>query len=410
METKSRRTRRGVALIGAALAASLVATGCSGASSNSGDDSDDTIRVALIPPTTGALAQFGTDTVAAWKFAAKELNDAGGVDGRKMEIKVYETDGTVSKTLSEARRAATKDGADFIGAVMTGPENQALASQLEALDVLNFNATGNDDELIGEACNKFAFRSVTSSSMDLRALAGQVSELPEKKWAIMAVDYSIGHSAAKTFKGAVEDAGGEVVDTQYAPLGTTDFGTYISQLKESGADGLFVVEYGADAVAFVQQGDQYKLFDDFGNVVGMNMVSEPLFDAIGKQTVGFLGNVNYDASADNEANRAFVKAWTNEHGQAPYYVQSNTYLAAQMLIEGVRKAGTVEPAKVREALSGLAFDSIVGPVEVRAGDHQLLQPTYVGKVRVQDGGFGWDILATAPASETSPEVSPDCSM
>lgn len=293
---------------------------------------------------------------------------------------------------------------------MTGPENQALASQLETLGVLNFNATGNDDELIAEDCNANAFRSVTSSSMDLEALAAQVSDLPEKKWAIMAVDYSIGHSSAATFTHAVKDAGGEVVDTQYAPLGTTDFGTYISQLKESGADGLFVVEYGADAVAFVQQGAQYKLFDGFDNVIGMNMVSEPLFAAIGKETVGFLANVNYNATADNDKNRDFMKAWTDEFGEAPYYVQTNTYLAAQMLIEGVRKAGSVDPADVREALSGLDFDSIAGPVEVRAEDHQLLQPTYVGKVQKTDGGFGWDILATAPASETSPKASSDCSM
>lgn len=381
--------------------------GCSSASRGQ-SASDHVIRVGLIAPSTGALAQFGADTIKTWKFAARQVNAAGGVDGKKMEIRVYETDGSTARTVQEARQAATKDGVGFLGAVMTGPENQAVNAQLDSLGVLSFNATGNDDNLIAQDCNANAFRSVTSSSMDLTALAGYVAGMPVKKWAILAEDYSIGHSAAKTFTSDLAKAGGRVVQMQFAPLGTHDFGPYVAKLLDSGADGLFAVEYGADAVAFVQQGDQYRLFSRFHQVVGMNLVSEPLFDAIGRSTVGFLANVNYAVDASNPLNRAFVKEWTAEFGSRPYYVEANTYLAAQMLIAGVRAADSTDPAKVRDALGGLRFNSIAGRVTVRAADHQLLQPSYVGKV-VRDGkGFGWKILATVPASKTSPAPSPQC--
>ncbi|GAA1529987.1 substrate-binding protein [Nocardioides humi] len=399
--------RRGAVCALLAVAA-LLAAGC-GAASRSSEADGDTVVVGLIPPTTGALAQFGTDTVAAWRFAAEQVNADGGVDGRTIEIKVYETDGSVDTTIREARRAVTQDGVSFLGAVMTGPENQALNAQLEGLGALNFNATGNDDELTGEDCSPNAFRSVTSASMDLAALARQVAELPERSWAVLAVDYSIGHSASATFTEAVEAAGGEVVETRYAPLGTTDFGTHITQLKQSGAEGLFVVTFGSDAVAFAQQGEQYRLFDRFDDVLTMNMVSEPLFDVIGGETEGFWSNVNYDVGADNALNEAFVAAWTDEFGDAPYYVEANTYLAAQMLVEGIRAADSTDPAQVREALSGLAFDSIAGPVRVREEDHQLLRPAYVGRVQATaDGAHAFDIVSEVPPEQTTPQASPDC--
>jgi len=403
------RAVRPIALAAAGLLCLGSLPGCSSASQGE-RAAEDVIRVGLIAPSTGALAQFGADTIKAWKFAARQLNAAGGVAGKKMEIRVYETDGSTARTVQEARQAATKDGVGFLGAVMTGPENQAVNSQLDSLGVLNFNATGNDDNLIAQDCNRNAFRSVTSSSMDLAALAGYVAGMPVKKWAILAEDYSIGHSAAKTFTTDIATAGGQVVQTQFAPLGTHDFGPYIAKLLDSGADGLFAVEYGADAVAFVQQGTQYRLFDGFQQVVGMNLVSEPLFDAIGKSTLGFLANVNYAVDARNRANRAFVKQWTAEFGTRPYYVEANTYLAAQMLIAGVAAAHSADPAKVREALAGLSFDSIAGRVTVRAADHQLLQPSYVGKVVRAGKGFGWKILARVPGSKTSSEPSPKCQL
>ena len=379
-----------------------------GSSSGGGSSSGEPLKVALIPPSSGALAVFGTDAVKAWEYAAEEVNANGGVDGHMVELVKSQTDAQPATTVRAARKAATQDGAKFIGAVMTSPEHGALNPQLVSLGALNFNALGKDDALTGEGCSPNHFRAVQSNSMDVNAIAATLAELPAQKWAIQAVDYSTGHSAAETFKAAAEEAGKEVVLESYAPLGTTEFGSYITKLNGADADGLFAVEYGADGVAFINQGDQFKLFDKYKTVVGMNMVSEPLFEPLGDKIVGFYNNLGYDVNSDNEKNKAFVEGYKEANGSDPYYVVADNYIAAQLLFEAVKKAKSVDPAKVKAALPGLSFESIEGTVTV-GEDGQLVRPSHVGKVVKKGSGLGWEIVSTTPGEETRPEPDPACS-
>lgn len=398
--------------LSALLISGVVLSACGSPSGDtSGDSKSDPIKVAIIPPTSGALAVFGTDAAAAWQYAADEVNAAGGIDGHKVELIKRSTDAAPATTIREARDAVNKDGAKFIGSVMTSTEHGALNAQLQGLGALSFNGLGKDDALTGKDCKLNAFRAVQSTSMDVNAIAETLSELPGDKWAIQAVDYSTGHNAAAIFKKAAEKVGKSVVLEQYAPLNTTDFGSYITKLKNSDADALFAVEYGADGVAFVNQAAQFKLPEKFKTILGFNMVSEPLFKALGDKVVGFYNNVGYDVNADNELNKKFVAGWEKAHdGAKPYYVVADNYIAAQTLFEGIKKAKSIDPLKVEKALNDLSFDSIVGEVTMRGADHQLIRPSYVGKVVKKDGGLVFDVIKTVPGATVAPGADPACKL
>ena len=374
------------------------------------DANKEPLRVALIPPTTGPLAVFGAEARAAWEFAAKEANANGGVNGHRVELINSNTDGQPATTVRAARRATTQDDASFIGAVMTSPEHGALQQQLASMQALSFNGLGKDDALTGEGCSPNGYRAVQNTSMDIAAITDAIEELPAQRWAIQAVDFSTGRTSAKNFRAAAEAAGKEVVLEQFAPLGTTEFGSYITKLKNANADGLFEVEYGADGVAFVNQGAQFKLFDQYKTVLGFNMVSEPLFETLGDKITGFFNNVGYDVDADSALNQRFVQAYTEETGNAPYYVTADNYLAAQTLFEGVKKAGSVDVEQVKTALNDLTFDSIVGQVTMRGADHQLVRPSYVGRVVKEGGELAFDVISETPGEETTPEPNPDCQL
>jgi branched-chain amino acid transport system substrate-binding protein len=388
-------------------------TGCGSSSdSGSGGSGGDgaPLKVALIPPSGGPLAVFGKDSTAAWQFAADEANAQGGVDGHKVEIVTSQTDGTPAATVRAARKA-TQGGARFISGVITSPENGALQQQLPSMNAISFNTFGKDDALTGKQCSANAYRTVQNTAMDVDAVAKSLSKLPGEKWAIQAVDYATGRTAAKIFTAAAKQAGKQVVLTQYAPLNTTEFGSYITKIKNSGADAVFAVEFGADGVAFVNQGAQFKLFQGMKSVLGFNMVSEPLFDALGSKIVGFNNNIGYVHQLDNAKNKAFVDAWKAKNGgKDPYYVQADAYLGAQTLFEAVKKAKSVDPTKVKAALDTLSFDSIVGQVSMRAGDHQIQRDSYLGQVEKQGSGLGWKVINTVPASETQPQADPDCKL
>jgi branched-chain amino acid transport system substrate-binding protein len=194
---------------------------------------------------------------------------------------------------------------------------------------------------------------------------------------------------------------------QFAPLNTTEFGSHITKLKASNADGLFAAEFGADGVAFINQGAQFKLFDQFKTVVGLNMVSEPLFKALGDKIVGFYNNLGYDAASDTALNKAFVAGWTQKYGSAPYYIEADNYLSAQVLFEAVKKAKSIDPAQVKAALAGLRFDSIVGQVTM-GKDHQLVRPSYVGEVVKTGAGLGWKVVSEAAGDKVQPAPNPAC--
>jgi ABC-type branched-subunit amino acid transport system substrate-binding protein len=391
-------------LLGGTLAA------CGTPASSSEGAADDTVRIAIIPPSSGALAQFGSDTAKGWQYAVDEVNAKGGLDGRKVELITKDTDATSATTLRAAKEAVTQDGAAFIGGVMTSVENGALNQQLAGLGVLSFNSLGKDDALTGKDCTANAFRTVQTNTMDVHALAASLKTLPGEKWAIQAVDYSTGHSAAAVFKQAAEAAGKQVVLEQYAPLNTTEFGSYISTLAASDADALFAVEYGADGVAFVNQAAQFNLPAKFRTVLGFNMVSEPLFKALGDKIVGFYNNVGYDVAEDKALNTAFVAGFEKKNGSKPYYVEADAYLAAETLFAGIRKAGSADPAKVRDALDDLTFDSIVGKVTMRAGDHQLVRPSYLGQVVKDGAGLAFKIVASADGKQTTPQPDAACTL
>jgi ABC-type branched-subunit amino acid transport system substrate-binding protein len=400
-----------LAACGSSSSSSSSTSSGSGGASTGASGGGAPLVIGLIPPTGGALGVFGQDEVKAWQFAADEANAQGGVAGHKVQLVIGSTDVSPPATLRAARQLVLQKNAHFLGAIISSPETAALNPQLAGLNALNFNSTAKDNFLTGASCSANTFNVVQSAAMDVNQIGHALGKLPAKKWAIIAEDYSTGHDSATGFTAAVQKAGGQVVKTVYAPLGTTDFASYISQLASSGADGLFAVEYGADGVAFVNQAAQFGLLKKIPTFVGFNTVSEPLFPVLGPKILGFYNNIGYVHQQKDPLNTQFAAAFKAKYGSWPYYVQADEYLAAEALFAGVKKAGSVDPQKVKAALNGLTFDSVDGTVTMRAADHQLLRPSNLGQVVKAPGGaggLGWKIVATSPASVTTPSPSSSC--
>ena len=411
----------GLALLGAlALAAcgsssksssSSGASAAAGSSSASSSSNGAPLVIGLIPPGAGALAVFGKNEVQAWQFAADQANAQGGVDGHKVVLKIGSTDTTPAATLRAARKLTLQQGVHYIGGIISSPEIAALNPQLPGMNAISFNSTAKDNFLTGAQCSANEYNVVQSSQMDVDQIGTSLGKLPAKKWAIIAEDYSTGHDSAAGFTAAAKKVGDTVVKTVYAPLGTTDFGSYISQLSSSGADGVFAVEFGADGVAFVNQAAQFGLLKKLKAVIGLNTVSEPLFPVLGKKILGFYNNIGYVHQQTDPLNKPFAAAWKKKFGSYPYYVEADEYLAAEALFAAVKKAGSVEVPAVQKALAGLSFDSIDGQVTMRAADHQLLRRSNLGQVVAAPGGaggLGWKVISSAPASQTTPTASSAC--
>ena len=369
---------------------------------------DAPIVIGLLPPSAGPLAEIGGDAVKAWQFAAEEVNAKGGVDGHKVEVKVVQTDGQPATTVRAARTLTVRQGAKFLSGAITSGENAALAPQLGAMGALNIVTMAKDDSLTGKDCSPNTFRTTISSAMDVPATAGILPDVPAKKWAIGMGESLVGHTAAKQFAEQVKANGGEVVSEQYWPLGTTEYGSYITKIKAAGADGLYIYATGADGVAFIKQAEQFKLFDQVTTQVGFSTVSEGNFPAIGDPALGWFNNVTYSWQFDNPKNKAFVAAWEAKEGDQPYFIDAENYIGAQFLFEAIRKAGSIDPDDVKTAMAGLTLDTISGKITMKPQDHQAIRDTFVGEVVKQGDGMAFKVVATVTPTEQTKAPDPAC--
>lgn len=401
--------RTGALVLTCSVFAAACGSGGSGDDGGGGGGADDPVKVVVVTPSSGALAIYGTEANNAWQYAVDEANEAGGVDGREVELIIKDTDGTPAKTIQAVREAVTRDGAHFIGGVITSSEYGALNEQLQSLDAIALS-TGKAASLTAEDCNANLFRVVASDEMETRAVADTLNSIEGDKWAVLAVDEAIGRSGAEIFKKAAAAAGKEIVYEGYPPRGETEFGTHITKLKESGADALFAIVQGADAVAFMNQAEQFGILDQFKSVLGIDMITPPLFEALGDRVLGYYNNLAYDVTSDDAVNKDFVDGFTKATGAAPYFVSASNYTAAQFLFKAIEESGSIEPSDVKEGLSGLEVDTPYGPATMRAEDHQILVPSNVAEVVKNGDALGFEVVNSSDPDVTSPEPSPDCSM
>src|SRR3546814_382868 len=95
--------------------------------------------------------------------------------------------------------------------------------------------------------------------------------------------------------------------------------------------------------------------------------------------------MGYGSMIDTPMNKAFVAGFKAKYDRPPTDNEGQTYNGMQLIFEGVRKADSVKPAEISKALEGATFDSIYGEVTMRAADHQLVLPNYIGQVQDVDG-------------------------
>jgi branched-chain amino acid transport system substrate-binding protein len=234
----------------------------------------------------------------------------------------------------------------------------------------------------------------------MTSVAQVLKTLPAKSWDILAEDYDVGHNNAQVFSAAATKIVDTVNKQLFSPLGTSDFGSYISQLKGTSSDGLLLVEYGTDASSFITQAAQFGLLGKYKSIIGIDTLNDPLLPAVGKNGLGMYETVDWAASLNNSLNNAFVASWKKQYGSVPYYVEADNYLGMQAIFHAVDQAKSINPAAVQKALRNLSFNSIVGQVTFNPQDNQMERPQYI--VQVVKGniaaGLGWKIVDTVPAS------------
>ena len=364
----------------------------------------DPLKIGVPTDLSGTYATLGEEVMRAVRFATDEANAAGGVAGlHKVEFKSYDTEAKPDLARRQSEKLVSEGYPILTGLIASG-EGLAIAPLMERWGSIYISTINKADELTGANCVPRVFRVNTQSLMDAATVKPWVAGRKEKKWAVVAVDIAWGRGSGDLFVKAVKSLGKDITAELYTPANTNDFAPYIEQVKKSGAEGLWVVLAGRDAINFAQQAKQFGLTDAI-TVAGVSFTTDGTVKTLGEAAKGVYGIINYSSTLDTPANQKFVKAWVAKYGTPPTNFEGETYLGMQVLFQAVAAAKSVKPDDVAKAISGREFDTIMGKLKVRAEDRQLLKPNYFGVVESVDGTLRPVIKTTVSEADVAPPVS-----
>lgn len=201
----------------------------------------------------------------------------------------------------------------------------------------------------------------------------------ERKAAYLVPDYTFGHTIFASMKQFTEAQGWKTAAKQLAPLGTTDFSSYLLNIANSGADVFVNLAFGADAVASTKQAQQFGILPKMKYVVpdisqfqAKELGAEIMGGAYGSQPWWWSEQDTYPLA------KFFVEDFEKKNHYKPRWGASEVYLQLLVWADAVERAGTFYPIEVIKALeSGQKVNSIYGEVYYRAEDHQMVRPVPV---------------------------------
>jgi len=341
------------------------------------------IKIGMPLALTGPAGEIGAQMRHGAEFWAKQVNATGGLLGRQIELHIEDTAGDPATCVRKAQLVVERDDCHLLFGMVLSSEALAVVPKLAEWNAIFMSSDNGDGRLTGSSFVPNFFRANISGPMETRAISLWLRKADYKNFYALGMDYAWGHNSIGVFEDEVKKAKKNLAGTVYSPIGTKDFSTYITKIRQSGADACFLVLQGDDNAAFLSQAHEYRLGDKvqlITSIVDLNSIH-----AVGDASLGLAGSTRYVFTIDTPANKAFVEAWKKEYGTEPDVFEGEQYQACQMLQAGIEKAQAIEADKLRPALETATIDSIKGHVAMRACDHQTVQGGYIVKVGKVDG-------------------------
>jgi branched-chain amino acid transport system substrate-binding protein len=345
-----------------------------------------TIKIGEIQ-TYSKLTSFTVPYRNGWQLALEEINNAGGVLGKKLEVISRDDAGDPGTAVTVAEELILKDKVVLLMGSYLSNVGLALADFAKRNKILYFATEPLTDALVWSRGNHYTFRLRPSNSMQNAMLAERAAKNKAKRWATIAPNYAFGKDAVASFKRLLKARRPDVefVTEQWPALFNINAGSEIQALTDAKPEAIYNATFASDLAKLVREG---KLRDAFKNVFVVSLLTgepeylDPLKD---EAPEGWLvtGYPWYDI--DTPRHNKFLQAYQKKFHDYPRNGSIVGYNALYALYHMLKKSGSTDTEKMIQAMEGLTFDSIVGPITFRKIDHQSTMGAYVGYTAVKDG-------------------------
>ena len=380
--------------------AAATAAGGSGLLLPSAVRAADEIAIGSIHDLSGGLDIYGKPMLDALTLAIEEQNAAGGLLGKKVRLISYDPQSNMQLYAQFAQQAALKDKVAVVMGGITSASREVIRPVLDRYKTLYFYNTQYE----GGVCDRDIFCTGVTPAQTVGKLVPYAMKKWGKKIYVVAADYNYGQITSQWVKKFAQDNGGSTVAIEFFPLDVTSFGPTISKIEAAKPDMVWSALVGGAHISFYRQWAAAGLNKKIPLASTTFGVGNEQIVLSADEANGFLLAYNYFQSLDTPQNKAFLDRFHKRFG-ADYpnvtELAMGTYQGFKLWVEGVKKAGAIDVAKVVAGLeSGISIEAPSGKVSIDPPTHHCVLNVSIAEVK--DKKF--NILETfkqAPPSDTS---------
>ncbi len=364
----------------------------------------DKIKIGHLTPLTGFLGPLGEYGTMGIKLSVDEINKAGGIMGRQVEL-LTEDSVNPATAASKAQRMFERDGVTCLLGEINSASGLAISQVAARNQKIFINTGGNSDELRGKSCNKFMFHLECANSMYVNTLGRALMQqgmVKGKKWYFLTADYAFGHDLTRVASKFLAANGGMIAGEDKVPTDATDYSAYLLKIRQVKPDIVISNLAGTQITSFMKQYSEYGLpfpIAGFGFDTAL---------AWGAGADNFLGTwpVPWHHDVDSPTSKAFVAAFMKRHGKPPENQAWGDYLVLKIMAQAMNENKTTDSMKLIDYFEkGAQFDLLkTRKGYFRSWDHQLMQQMYTLTPKKKgEARDKWDFLQLGPAVPNADE-------
>jgi branched-chain amino acid transport system substrate-binding protein len=372
--------------VAATLSTGLLLAGCQAKQDAAAPKAaSDTIKIGFLGALTGDVAMFGKPTLDGMKLAAEELNAAGGVNGKKIEIVEADNRGDKQEGAAVTQKLISRDNVvAIVGDPTTGITKVAAPiAQKSQIVLLSAGATGPGVVENGD----FIYRDTLLDSVAIPACIDFFAgEMNYKKVAVVTSDnndYSVGLS--QTFRDAAKGKGITIVSDEKVKDGDKDFSAQVTNIKAKKPDVIFFSGYYTEGALFMKEARKQGLKANmFG---GDGLFSPKLIELGGDAVNGTMVALGFSPEQATPTAAKYIESYKKKfNGTEPGLFDAQGYDAVMLLADAMKRANSVDPKVFKTALAATkGFEGVSGTITIRANREPIKTP--LALLVVKEGKF-----------------------
>ena len=370
---------------------------------------EDTIKIGILHSLSGTMAISETTLKDVMLMLIDEQNRKGGVLGRKLEAVVVDPASNWPLFAEKARELLSVDKVAAVFGCWTSVSRKSVLPVFEELGGILFYPVQYEGE---ESSHNVFYTGAAPNQQAIPAVDYLMQEEGVKRWVLAGTDYVYPRTTNKILEAYLKSKGvrDEDILINYTPFGHSDWQGIVAQIKKFGTEGkktavVSTINGDANVPFYKELASQGVKATDIP-VVAFSVGEEEL---AGMDTAALLGHLaawNYFESVDTPANKDFIARW-QAYTKNPKRVTNDPmeahYIGFNMWVKAVEKAGTTDPAKVIDAMIGVAVPNLSGGIATMMPNHHITKPVLIGEIQ-ENGQF--NVVSATPGTIVAQEWSP----